>query len=55
MQWSGKLPNIGPSGCLGLQDVIIMPGMIRDKLLLRQYLCTVDVLLSPEPPTPLNN
>lgn len=39
----------------GMQDFIIMPGMIRDKLLLRQYLCTADVLLSPEPLNPLNN
>jgi glycosyltransferase involved in cell wall biosynthesis len=39
----------------GLQEVTFMPGMIRDKLLLRQYLCTADVLLSPEPLTPVNN
>ena len=38
----------------GLTDVVEFPGMIRDDLLLRQYLCTADVLLSPEPPTPLN-
>lgn len=38
----------------GLEDFIDFPGMVRDKLLLRQYLCTADVLLSPEPLTPLN-
>ncbi len=38
----------------GLKDVVHFPGMIRDDLLLRQYLCTADVLLSPEPLTPLN-
>lgn len=38
----------------GLEDVVVFPGMIRDDLLLRQYLCTADVLLAPEPATPLN-
>ncbi len=38
----------------GIEDVIDFPGMIRNDLLLRQYLCTADVLLSPEPLTPLN-
>jgi glycosyltransferase involved in cell wall biosynthesis len=38
----------------GLQDFVFMPGMIFDKLLLRQYLSTADVLLSPEPLNPLN-
>ncbi len=38
----------------GLEGVVVMPGVIRDKLLLRQHLCTADVLLSPEPLTPLN-
>ncbi len=38
----------------GLNDIVVMPGMIHDKLLLRQYLCTADILLSPEPLTPLN-
>ena len=38
-----------------LDDFVEMPGMIRDRDLLRQYLCTADVLLSPEPLTPLNN
>lgn len=38
----------------GLKDVVHFTGMIRDDLLLRQYLCTADVLLSPEPLTPLN-
>lgn len=39
---------------LGINDVVDFPGMIRDDFLLRQYLCTADVLLSPEPLTPLN-
>ena len=38
-----------------LEDFVDFPGMIQDKLLLRQYLCTANVLLSPEPSTPLNN
>jgi len=38
----------------GLDEVVDMPGMIRDKALLRRYLSTADVLLSPEPLTPLN-
>jgi glycosyltransferase involved in cell wall biosynthesis len=37
-----------------LDQVVDMPGMIRDKALLRCYLSTADVLLSPEPLTPLN-
>lgn len=37
-----------------LQDILVMPGMIHDKLVLRQYLCTADLLLAPEPLTPLN-
>jgi glycosyltransferase involved in cell wall biosynthesis len=38
----------------GIADVVCMPGLIRDRLLLRQYICTADVCLSPEPYTPLN-
>ena len=38
----------------GITDVVDFPGMIRDDFVLRQYLCTADVLLSPEPLTPLN-
>ncbi len=38
----------------GLEDVVVFTGMIHDNLLLRQHLCTADVLLSPEPKTPLN-
>jgi glycosyltransferase involved in cell wall biosynthesis len=38
----------------GIDDVVHMPGLIRDRFLLRQYLCTADVCLSPEPFTPLN-
>jgi glycosyltransferase involved in cell wall biosynthesis len=37
-----------------LNGSVQMPGMIRDKLLLRQYLCTADVCVSPEPLTALN-
>jgi glycosyltransferase involved in cell wall biosynthesis len=37
-----------------LEAVIDMPGMIHDNFLLRQYLSTADVCLSPEPLTPLN-
>lgn len=40
---------------LGLEPYVELPGMIRDKVLLRQYLCTADVLLSPEPLTDLND
>jgi glycosyltransferase involved in cell wall biosynthesis len=38
----------------GLESFVDMPGMIHDKLVLRQYLSTADVCLSPEPLTPLN-
>jgi glycosyltransferase involved in cell wall biosynthesis len=38
----------------GLDKYVIMPGMITDNVLLRTYLSTADVLLSPEPLTPLN-
>jgi glycosyltransferase involved in cell wall biosynthesis len=38
-----------------LDTSVDMPGMIRDKGLLRQYLCTADVCVSPEPMTPFNN
>ncbi len=38
----------------GLDGQVDMPGMIRDKALLRRYLCTADVLVSPEPSTPVN-
>lgn len=38
----------------GLERYVSLPGMIVDKLVLRKYLSTADVLLSPEPPTPLN-
>jgi len=38
----------------GLDEFVDMPGMIRDDLLLRRYMCSADVLLSPEPWTPLN-
>ncbi len=38
----------------GLGAVVDMPGMILDRLVLRQYLSTADVCLSPEPLTPLN-
>lgn len=37
-----------------VEGFVDFPGMIRDDVLLRQYLCTADVLLSPEPLTPLN-
>jgi glycosyltransferase involved in cell wall biosynthesis len=38
----------------GLESVVDMPGMIRDRLALRQYMSTADVCLSPEPLTPFN-
>lgn len=40
---------------LGLGDIIAMPGRISDNRLLRQYMSTADVLLSPEQANPLNN
>jgi glycosyltransferase involved in cell wall biosynthesis len=39
----------------GIEGFVDFTGMIHDDFLLRQYLCTADVLLSPEPLTPLNN
>ena len=38
----------------GLDEFVDMPGMIKDDLLLRRYMCSADILLSPEPWTPLN-
>ena len=38
----------------GLDDFVIMPGMVFYKVKLRTYLSTAEVLLSPEPMTPLN-
>jgi len=38
----------------GLDGLVDMPGMITDKTIIRQYLSTADVCLSPEPLTPLN-
>jgi glycosyltransferase involved in cell wall biosynthesis len=38
----------------GFSAFVHFPGMIRDKELLRRYLCTADVCVSPEPLTPLN-
>lgn len=37
-----------------IEPFVSMPGRINDKFILRQYLCTADVLLSPEPMNPLN-
>ena len=38
----------------GLEDHVVMPGMVRDRLLLRQYIRTADVCLAPEQSSPLN-
>jgi glycosyltransferase involved in cell wall biosynthesis len=38
----------------GLDENVYMPGTIRDRLIIRQYLSTSDICLSPEPLTPLN-
>lgn len=38
----------------GIDNYVFMPGMIRDRELLKRYLSTADVCLSPEPCTPLN-
>jgi glycosyltransferase involved in cell wall biosynthesis len=37
-----------------LNKFVDMPGMISNDLLLRRYMCSADILLSPEPWTPLN-
>lgn len=39
----------------GLSEIVFMPGMIRDRAVLREYLATADVCVSPEPSNPLNN
>jgi glycosyltransferase involved in cell wall biosynthesis len=46
--------TLAKATALGLESVIDMPGMIRDQLLLRQYLSTADVLIAPEPSNSLN-
>jgi glycosyltransferase involved in cell wall biosynthesis len=38
----------------GLDDYVNMPGMIHDDILLRKYLSTADICVSPEPLTPMN-
>ncbi len=38
-----------------LDGYVIAPGMVRDRLLLRQYICTSDVCLSPETSSALND
>ncbi|MBN1202248.1 MAG: glycosyltransferase family 4 protein [Anaerolineae bacterium] len=38
----------------GLEEVVDMPGMVRDDQRLRRYLSTADVCLAPEPLSPLN-
>lgn len=38
----------------GLDEYVAMPGMIKDRQVIRQYLSTSDICLSPEPLTPLN-
>jgi glycosyltransferase involved in cell wall biosynthesis len=38
----------------GLDDYVKMPGMIHDDILLRKYLSTADICVSPEPLTPMN-
>jgi glycosyltransferase involved in cell wall biosynthesis len=39
---------------LNLSPYVDMPGMVYDRTLLRRYLCTAEILLAPETPTPLN-
>jgi glycosyltransferase involved in cell wall biosynthesis len=40
---------------LGLKQYVDMPGLIRNDLLLRQYMSSADIFLSPEPWTPMND
>ena len=40
---------------LSLEAFVEMPGLILDDSVLRQYIATADVLLSPEPLTPMND
>jgi glycosyltransferase involved in cell wall biosynthesis len=39
----------------GLEQYVDMPGLIRDDRLLRQYMTSADIFLSPEPWTPMND
>jgi glycosyltransferase involved in cell wall biosynthesis len=39
----------------GLSNFVDLPGMILDKYLLREYMSTADVCVSPEPATPMNS
>lgn len=45
---------LGKITSLGLLDYVDMPGMIRDDLILRKYMSTADIFVSPEPLTPMN-
>jgi glycosyltransferase involved in cell wall biosynthesis len=38
----------------GLNDYVEMPGMVKDRTTIRQYLSSADLCLSPEPFSPLN-
>lgn len=40
---------------LGLEQYVDMPGLIRNDYLLRQYMSSADMFLSPEPWTPMND
>ena len=40
---------------LGLEKYVDMPGLIRNDHLLRQYMSSADIFLSPEPWTPMND
>ena len=51
---SCRLQALAKANVLDLNSFVSLPGMIRDDLLLRRYLCTADVLVSPEPLTPHN-
>ncbi len=39
----------------GLECFVEMPGMVKDRTAIRQYLSTADLCLSPEPSSPLNS
>ncbi len=50
-----RLPAENKLSQYGLRDSVSLPGFIKDDLVLRQYMSTTDIFVSPEPPNPMNN
>ena len=49
-----RQPALKQIAALGLERYVEMPGMVRDKFIIKQYLSTADICIAPEPLSPLN-